>query len=312
MAEYWSTERMCNEMISVIVPCYNLAGYTRKCVDSILKQTYKNIELIVIDDGSTDETPEILQEYADKDKRVVFVRQKNQGAGVAINYGISIAKGAYITFVDNDDWIEESMYEKLHTALIKNSADMAVCNYNLVYEDHTKYCYSKMKNESVNVYDDVYGYFMKYCACPQPNNYTWTRLYKAEIVRDSDVRFEYFPMGADTLFNFKLLPRVKRVAFVEEGLYNYVQRQNSSVYTAAKKHNIAQVYADGFEALANYYKEKEYTEFMCVLPFHAYTRLRSIYFYSRLSGLSDKEITDNVIKTFAGRKIADYLTGVIK
>lgn len=303
---------MHNEMISVIVPCYNLAGYTRKCVDSILKQTYKNIELIVIDDGSTDETPEILQEYADKDKRVVFVRQKNQGAGVAINYAVSIANGNYITFVDNDDWIEESMYEKLHTALVENSADMAVCNYNLVYEDHTECCYSKMRNEVVDVYDDVYGYFSRYCACPKPNNYTWTRLYKAEIIRNSDVRFEYFPMGADTLFNFKLLPLIKRVAFVKDGLYNYVQRKSSSVYTSAKKYNIAQVYADGFEALADYYEEKGYVEFCGVLSIHAYTRLRSIYFYSRIAGLKDEEITRNVMETLKGRKIVDYLIGAIK
>lgn len=303
---------MHNEMISVIVPCYNLAQYTRKCIDSILNQTYRNLEVIVVDDGSTDETPQILQEYAENDARIVFIQQKNQGAGIAINYAISIAKGEYITFVDNDDWIEKSMYEKLYAALIDNQADMAVCNYNLVYEEHTEFCYSKMRNEVVNVYDDVYGYFSRYCACPKPNNYTWTRLYRAEIIRNSDVRFEYFPMGADTLFNFKLLPLLKRVAFVEDGLYNYVQRKSSSVYTSAKKHNIAQVYADGFEALADYYEERGYKEFCGVLSIHAYTRLRSIYFYSRIAGVEDTEITRNIMETFKGRKIVDYLTGAVK
>ena len=137
-------------------------------------------------------------------------------------------------------------------------------------------------------------------------------MYKADIIRDSDVRFEYFPMGADTLFNFKLLPRIKKVAFIADGLYNYVQRTNSSVYTAAKKVDIAKVYADGFEALADYYIENGYTDFCRVLPIHAYTRLRSIFFYSRLAGVSDKEITENIMKAFNGRKIAAYLTGAMK
>ncbi len=303
---------MSNEMISIIIPCYNLAGYTRKCIDSILAQTYTNLEVIAIDDGSSDETPEILAEYAAKDARVVFIRQENAGAGNAVNKGIEIATGRYMTFVDNDDYIEPDMYEKLHDALVTNGADMAVCNFNLVYEDHTDYCYSHMRDEVVDVWDDVYGYFSRYCACPQPNNYTWTRLYKAEIIKESDVRFEMFRLGADTLFNFKLLPRVKRVAFIKVGLYNYVQRRSSSVYTAANKGNIAQVYADGFEALADYYTEKGYTEFLRVLPIHAYTRLRSTFFYSRLAGLSDEEITQHIMESFTGRKIADYLTGAIK
>lgn len=303
---------MINDLISVIVPCYNLAGYTKKCIDSILGQTYKNLEVIVIDDGSTDDTPIILQQYADEDSRVVFIRQKNAGAGEAINKAISIAHGDYMAFVDNDDWIETDMYEKLYGALVDNDADMSVCNYNLVYEDHTDSCYSKMKNETAVVQEDPYGYFSRYCACPQPNNYTWTRLYKADIIRESNVRFEYFPMGADTLFNFKLLPKIKKVAFINDGLYNYVQRTNSSVYTAAKKVDIAKVYADGFEALADYYIENGYTDFCRVLSIHAYTRLRSTFFYSRLAGISDEEITENVMRAFKGRKIADYLTGAMK
>ena len=312
MAGFWSIGRMANELISVIIPCYNLAGYTRRCMDSVLGQTYNNLEVIVIDDGSTDETPDILQQYADTDSRVVFVRQQNAGAGEAINKAISMACGDYMAFVDNDDWIEPTMYEKLYEALITNEADMSVCNFNLVYEEHTDYCYSKMRNETADIREDPYGYFSRYCACPQPNNYTWTRLYKADIIRNSDVRFEYFPMGADTLFNFKLLPRIKKVAFISDGLYNYVQRANSSVYTAAKKVDIAKVYADGFEALADYYIENGYTDFCRVLSIHAYTRLRSIFFYSRLAGVSDEEIAENVMKAFKGRKIADYLTGAIK
>lgn len=301
-----------NEVISVIVPCYNLEDYTRRCLESILCQTYHFLEVIVVDDGSTDATPKIIKEYADKDSRIVFVQQKNQGAGMAINHALSIAKGKYIAFVDNDDWIEKDMYARLYEALTKNQADMAVCNYNLVYTDHVEFCYSKMKTETVSVYDDVYSYFSRYCTCAKPNNYTWTRLYRADIIRNSNVRFESFPLGSDTLFNFKLLPLVRKVAFVPDGLYNYVQRENSSVYTAAKRYNLATVYADCFESLAKYYQENKYEDFFCVLPIYAFSRVRSIFFYSRLAGISDEEITQNIMSAFKGRLIVDCLTGARK
>jgi len=303
---------MANELISVIVPCYNLGGYLRKCVDSILGQTYENIELIAIDDGSTDETPEILSEYAAEDRRVVFIRQPNAGGCKALNTGLGLARGDFLAFVDNDDWIEPDMYGKMRAALISAGADMAVCNFNLVYDDHTDSCYSDMRDETADVQDDPYGYFCRYCACPKPNNYTWTRLYRTQIIRGPGLRFEYFPMGTDTLFNFKLLPLLGRVAFIGDGLYNYVQRRDSTVYNAAKKSNIAVAYADGFDALAEYYESKGFDEFLRVLPVHAFTRLRSIFFYSRLSGMCDDEIVDSITEGFKGRKIADYLTGAAK
>ncbi len=303
---------MPNKLISIIIPCYNLAGYTRKCIESILNQTYTDIEVIAIDDGSMDETPEILSELAAKDSRVVFLRQENAGAGAACNRGIEIARGEFLAFVDNDDWVEPQMYERLHAAITENDADMAVCNFNLVYDDYVQRCYSDIKNEVVEVKRDVYGYFCRYCACPRPNNYTWTRLYRTKDVRNSGIRFEEFRLGADTLFNFKLLPWMRRVAFISDGLYNYVQRSNSSVYTMANKCNIASVYADGFEALADYYISNGYDDFCRVLPIHAFTRLRSVFFYSRLAGMKDEQILMNLKEGFGGRKIVEYLTGAIK
>lgn len=302
---------MSDGLISVIIPCYNLAGYTEKCMDSILGQTYQNLEILAVDDGSADGTAEILDRYAGKDRRVVVIHQENAGAGEATNRGIELARGEFLAFVDNDDRIAPEMYEKLHDALIGNDADMAVCNFNLVYEDHVDFCYSSMRNETVHAGDNVFGYFASHCACPKPNNYVWSRLYRANIIKDSDVRFENFRLGADSLFNFKLLPYIKRVTFINEGLYDYVQRDSSSTYTAAKRGNIAQVYADGFEALADYYISKNLEEFCHVLPLYAYTRLRSTFFYSRLAGMREDEIKASIEKGFKGRKITDYLTGAI-
>ncbi|MDR1134944.1 MAG: glycosyltransferase [Clostridiales Family XIII bacterium] len=302
---------MSDRLISVIVPFYNLEKYVKTCLESILGQSYDNLEIIAIDDGSSDKTAELLAEYEKNDKRLVLVRQANAGAGAASNRGIDLARGEYLTFADNDDWIEPTMYERLLAALEGNKADMAVCNFNLVYPDRRDTCYSNMRTEADDVYDDVYGYFCRHCACAKPNNYTWTRLYKSKIVKDSGVRFENFRLGADTLFNFKLLPYMKRAAFINEGLYNYVQRRDSSVFTAARAESLASVYADGFEALANYYSAGGFNEFLSVLPIHAFTRLRSVFFYSRLAGMGDDEIEADIKEGFAGRMIGGYLTGAV-
>ena len=301
------------ELISVIIPCYNSERHIRKCLDSVLSQTYRNLEIVMIDDGSTDNTAQILRQYAQMDKRIVFLQQPNAGAGAASNLGIDLARGELISFVDHDDWLDLSMYDKLYTALSRDNADMAVCNFNLVYDDNTKERYSNtnLRDKTVDIYDDVYGYFARYCACSKPNNYIWSRLYKSDIIKSSDVRFENLRLGADTLFNFKLLPLMKRATFISDGLYNYVQHSSSIVQTAANKSDIAAVFADGFEALADYYASKGFNEFLEVLPIHAFTRLRSVFFYSRLAGMEEEAIVKSVSSGFAGRKIYDYLTGII-
>ena len=300
------------KLISVIIPCYNSEKHIRKCIDSVLSQNYRSLEVIIIDDGSTDNTAAMLDAYAQSDRRVVLLHQPNAGAGAAINTAIGLVRGELMAFVDHDDWLEPSMYERLYAAMTEADADMAVSNFNLVYADRVEERYSNTnsRDESAKIYDDVYGYFARYCACPKPNNYTWSRLYKSDTIINSDVRFENLRLGADTLFNFKLLPLIKRVAFISDGLYNYVQHTESIVHKAAAMSDIAVVYADGFEALADYYAEKGFDEFLEVLPIHAFTRLRSVFFYSRLAGMREDAIAESVINGFKGRKIYDYLTGV--
>jgi len=275
---------------------------------SILSQTYENLEVIVVNDGATDDSGEIAKKYC-TDKRIVYIKQENAGVSAARNNGIAAATGDYIGFVDSDDFLEPQMYEKLLNALLKSNADMAVCDYNLVYDDRVVNNYSMTRNESAEIYQDVYGYFSKYCARPKPNNYIWTRIYKADIVKSSNVIFENYKLGDDTLFNFKLLPHIKKVTFIEGGYYNYLQRLNSNVYTVAKNNNLAEVYADTFDALAEYYETNRHDDFLPCLPIHAFTRLRSIFFYSRLAGIPELEIKEVIQTTFENRAIGDYLTG---
>ena len=298
--------------ISVIIPVFNVEPYIRKCLDSVLNQTYNNLEVIVINDGSTDNSGKICDEYAEGDRRVRVFHKENAGVSAARNAGIEAASGDYLAFADSDDYLELDMYEKLYAACKENNADMAVCNYNLVYDNRSIAKYSKMRNETANVHADVYGYFCKYCACPKPNNYIWTRLYKTEIIKKSGVRFENYKLGDDTLFNFKLLPHIRKAAFISDGLYNYFQRSCSNVHTVANKENLASVYADTFDAAANYYRENNFTDFLDVLPIHAFTRMRSVFFYSHLAGMSEEKIFENIMNGFKNREIFNFLTGAAR
>ena len=292
------------EKISVIIPAYNVDKYIEKCLRTVLSQTYKELEVLVINDGSTDETENLIKLFT-ADKRLKLINQGNAGVTAARNNGINAATGEFLAFVDSDDWLEPDMYEKLFEVMTDSNADVAVCDYNLVYDDHIKEKYSNMRDEIVDI--KPIDYFFNYCCCQKPNNYVWTRLYKTDTIKKSNVRFENFKLGDDTLFNFKLLPFINRVVNTSEAKYNYLQRLNSNVYTVAKKGNLAAVYADTFDALVSHYKLNKFSEYLKAMPIHAYTRLRSIIFYSRLAGLSEADIFKSIQDGFYGREIVDYL-----
>jgi len=300
-----------SKTISVIIPAYNVEKYIEKCLQSVLSQTYKELEVIVVNDGSTDDTGDIITKYS-YDPRLIFIDQKNQGVTTARNNGINAATGELISFVDSDDWLESDKYEKMYTVMIESKADMAVCDHNLIDKDRIAYKYSGMQDEVVDIIAP--DYFLKYCCCPKPNNYLWTRLYKADIIRKSGLRFEKFTHGEDTLFNFKLLPHIKRIANISEGLYNYLQRESSNVQSIARRSNLAAMYADTFDSLVDYYRTNNYEKFLEAMPIHAYTRVRSIFFYSRLAGMDESYIVRNIGDGFKNRKIAEYLrdTAIVK
>lgn len=131
-----------SKKISVIVPVYNVGEYLRQCVDSILSQTYSNLEIIAVNDGSTDGSGAILDEYREKDIRLIAIHQENQGVSAARNKGLDVATGDYIAFVDADDYIHPEMYEKLVKALEDNQADISFCTRKRVYQNGTTESFS--------------------------------------------------------------------------------------------------------------------------------------------------------------------------
>ena len=146
-----------DSLISIIVPVYNQEKYLPRCLDSILNQTYKNLEIVCIDDKSTDASAEIIKRYADKDSRVVYYRNTGKGVSSARNYGIEKAKGDYIGFVDSDDFIQPQMYEFMLRAIVENDCEMVACGYERVDEEnyrtfqyHTRECKT---SEFVDMYN---------------------------------------------------------------------------------------------------------------------------------------------------------------
>ena len=136
---------MDEKLVSVIIPAYNIEDYIGRCLDSIISQTYKNLEIIVVDDGSRDYTGEILDNYAKKDRRIKVIHKENGGVSSARNKGIEAAEGDYIGFIDGDDLIEPEMYKTLVDLLEEENADIAHCGYQMVFPDRIDYYHNTGK-----------------------------------------------------------------------------------------------------------------------------------------------------------------------
>lgn len=210
-------------LISVIVPAYNVAPWISNCLNSILIQTYKNLEIIVIDDGSTDETPQIIDEFASIDSRIKVVHQKNSGLVKVRNRGIELASGNYIAFVDGDDTIVPEMYERLLTNAQKYNADISHCGVCFCFSDgHEEPHYGtgrlKIQNNVEGLKDLLEGKFI------EPG--LWNKLYKATIVADSCID-ETVLNNEDLLRNYVLFERAEKSVYEDFCGYRYYQREGS-------------------------------------------------------------------------------------
>lgn len=213
------------EKISVIVPVYNMEQYLERCVNSIVKQTYTELEIILVDDGSTDHSPAMCDDYAAQDSRIRVVHKPNGGLSDARNAGLAVATGAYIGYVDSDDWIEPQMYEKMYRACVENDAQVAVCRYASVFYDSTK----RGGNGQTTVFDRE-GILKAYLADSEEYivyNSVWSKLFKRDIVEK-----ELFPVGhnsEDIMYTTKAFCRLDKAVYLDECLYNYVIDREGSI-----------------------------------------------------------------------------------
>ncbi len=228
------------DLISVIVPVYKTENYLCKCVDSILAQTYTNLEIILVDDGSPDNCGKICDEYAAKDSRVKVIHQKNGGLSAARNAGLDIATGEYIGFVDSDDYIAPDMYEKLYNALVSNEADMSICNHQkvgikLFFDDNEM----PLLTEVISEQDAM----RKQYECLNCSIVVaWSKLYKRVIW--NDLRFPSGKIHEDEFVSFDVFYKCKRIAIISDKLYCYYIRADGII----GKEN-GSIHPDYFDAL---------------------------------------------------------------
>ena len=216
-------------MISIIVPIYNVEKYLSKCIDSILAQTYNDIEVILVDDGSPDNCPMICDEYAQKDNRVIVIHQKNAGVSAARNAGLKAAHGEYIGFVDPDDWISSSMYQEMITALERENADLAICGYDYYDEDgniDSKRAYQTKEDELISQKE-----FMSRLSDMPPTvrQGTCNKLFRAELL--SDISFKkHMHSAEDVLFLSEYSSRICKVIIVHKPHYKNLVRTGSATH----------------------------------------------------------------------------------
>ena len=213
-----------DELISIIVPIYDVEKYLNRCIVSILNQTYKNFELILVDDGSNDQCPKICDEWAKKDGRISVIHKKNGGLSDARNAGIKVAEGEYIAFVDSDDWVSEFYLEYLRKALIENDCDIVECEIIRVSENVSG------ENESIKKYDKASIYetekALEYLIADQRfHQYVWNKLYKRSVIQG--ILFEKGKTNEDEFWTYQIFGNAKRVGKIEIPLYYYLYRDTS-------------------------------------------------------------------------------------
>ena len=217
-----------NEKITVIVPVYNVEHYLDKCLDSLINQTYKNLEIIVINDGSTDNSGIICQEYARKDNRIVYIEKENGGLSDARNVGLDKMTGSYVTFIDSDDWVELDYVEVLYNKLLEYCADIAVGNYCKFNESDSNFYFHISGNYFEKLYDNV-----SIVDCLNDSNklfnsaliVAWGKIYRKEIV--SNFRFPVGRVAEDTIFNLRALLASKNIVYINKASYIYRVRSGS-------------------------------------------------------------------------------------
>lgn len=232
--------------ISIIVPIYNAEKYINKCVDSLLKQTKKELEFILINDGSTDNTDSLLREY--KDKRIKYFKNKNQGIGKTRNFGIDKARGKYLMFIDSDDYIEKDACEKLFAKAENSKLDLVICNFFKVYDNGEieDIVLPSFKNTTLKDTPSLIR---------QVNLSPWNKLYKTSLIKDNNIRFIENLKYEDAPFVSEAMDKAKKIGKVDESLNYYVIHGNSE--TTVRDRRIFDILKI-IEIVRKQFKNKEY------------------------------------------------------
>lgn len=231
------------QMISIIVPVYGVERFLSKCIESLMNQTYKDIEIILVEDGSPDGCAEICDSYAKKDKRIIVVHQVNQGVSAARNSGLEFAKGEYIAFVDPDDWVSKDMYKNMLETLQQENADMAICGYDYYDEDGNvdesrRYLIKELEVLTQKTVLDRFGDMP-----PSIRHGVCNKLFRTNLLQGQ--RFiKGLHSSEDVYFLTEYVLKIKKAVMIHQPFYKNIVRQGSATHGGL---NIVSL-ADSFKA----------------------------------------------------------------
>lgn len=280
-----------DNLISIIVPIYKVEPYLRQCVDSIINQTYKNLEIILVDDGSPDGCPQICDDYAAKDTRVKVIHKENGGLSSARNAGLDIAKGDYIAFVDSDDWVEKEMYEHLMSLVIKYNVDVATCAVNSVVGTKNTKCKPVEQTENVYKSNDLFDKL--FIDAYNVKSEVWNKVYSRQII--GDLRFKVGQIYEDLYFDRILFSKNCLVAVSNYPLYNYRVNREGSTNSFFKNNRFA-IFdeLDDYIAMFQQQRRNELVEL-----YESYAAEFAVTFYHQASNLNtSKEMKKEIINYF--------------
>lgn len=277
--------------LSIIVPVYGVEKYIDKCLDSLVKQSLKEIEIIVVNDGTKDNSQKIIDKYVKKypDKIKSYIKE-NGGQGSARNYGLKKATGEYIGYVDSDDFVEKDMYKKLYNKAKENNYDIVVCgNYN-VSEDYQ----NKNIDAFINNYNtDLENIFFGKMA-------VWNKIYKRDILIKNKLEFKEKVWYEDLAFTLKAIMNSNTFAFIDEPLYDYLIREGSTMNNSNVQRNLEIL--DAFNDILSYIQHNKKEEYFSKIEFLA---IDHIYISAIVRVL--KAEADDKVKRETINKLIDYM-----
>ena len=255
---------MSNICVSVIIPVYNSENLLSQCLDSVINQTLKNIEIICVDDGSSDNSLNVLKDYEKRDNRIKVISQKNSGAGVARNNGLDNAQGEFIAFLDSDDWLDEDALEKLLKNITKNNADMTLFNA-IEFKPNNQFrkrIYFQ-KDDNIDYNNFTFDYHFNKNLVMNGMLVIWSKFYRTSFLKENTIRFYNHEIFNDVQFHIKTMLLAKKISYLPEILYNYRRLGQNSLQTSRAVTNKGFIVFNIFEEIkewlieTGFYKEFE-------------------------------------------------------
>lgn len=219
-------------LISIVVPVYNAGGYLVACLDSIVNQDLKEIEIIIVDDGSTDDSGKIADQYAAEDPRIRVIHQVNAHLSASRNAGMKQATGEYIAFVDADDWIEADMFSSMYKVALREGSDIVICSVAVEYTKDGYVSYEKISQEYTE--RDSMNFYSLFVELSQLHlfNYAWNKIYRTQLLRDNNLNFRVEAPFEDIAFNLEVLKVIKTVSVLPNTFYHYMRRDVMTIISS--------------------------------------------------------------------------------